>query len=140
MKTQAQVSVSDTDFGQVAHHLKFYGVQFENSRTAFFHSLGIDYMTLFSQGFAIAVTHCQLKFLKSLYLNDEVCIETDLVKIRSRLAIFSQRMICNNELVATAKVNMVYAHLITKQSGQWPEYIYQRLKSQVSNVEILMVD
>lgn len=106
-KHRFRVYLEDTDkFGLVYHanYVKF----FERGRIEWLRSRNNSLNKINKDGYSLVVAQLNLDYLKPLYLDDEFFVETQMIKHRMSVALFSQE-ICslNGNTIARAKLKLV---------------------------------
>jgi len=118
---------ADTDKAGIVYY-GTYARFYEMGRTEFVRSFGFAYKELEDMGIIMPVVSVNAKYIKSLYYDDEITIETTIPKIPEARAIF-QTNIYNSvgELVNTAEVTLVFLDMETKRLTRAPKELTEVL-------------
>lgn len=116
-----RVLYADTDKAGIVYY-GTYARFYEMGRTELVRSLGYAYKQLEDMGVIMPVVSVNAKYLKSLYYDDEITIETTVPKIPEARAIFITNIYNSaGELVNTAEVTLVFLDMKTKRLTRAPK-------------------
>ncbi len=107
--TQIPVRFSEVDSLKVVWHGHYYKY-FEDGREAFGHEHGIDYLTVFEQGFVIPIVKSSCEHKNPLEYGDEAIIETTYVDTRAAKIQFTYKIFraSDKKLAATGATTQVF--------------------------------
>jgi acyl-CoA thioester hydrolase len=102
-----QVYWEDTDAGGVVYHSQYLNFM-ERARTEFLRSLGVVQTTLRDDlGILFVVRDIQIRFKKPAKFDDELNVNTQLLKVGRSLLEFEQNIYRSDEHLIAAKVDVV---------------------------------
>jgi len=102
-----QVYWEDTDAGGVVYHSQYLNFM-ERARTEFLRSLGLVQTTLRDDlGILFVVRDIQIRFKKPAKFDDELNVNTQLLKVGRSLLEFEQNIYRSHEHLIAAKVDVV---------------------------------
>jgi acyl-CoA thioester hydrolase len=102
-----QVYWEDTDAGGVVYHSQYLNFM-ERARTEFLRSLGVAQTTLRDDlGILFVVRDIQIRFKKPAKFDDELNVNTQLLKVGRSLLEFEQNIYRGDEHLIAAKVDVV---------------------------------
>jgi len=102
-----QVYWEDTDAGGVVYHSQYLNFM-ERARTEFLRSLGLVQTTLRDDlGILFVVRDIQIRFKKPAKFDDELNVNTQLLKVGRSLLEFEQNIYRGDEHLIAAKVDVV---------------------------------
>jgi acyl-CoA thioester hydrolase len=102
-----QVYWEDTDAGGVVYHSQYLNFM-ERARTEFLRSLGVVQTTLRDDlGILFVVRDIQIRFKKPAKFDDELNVNTQLLKVGRSLLEFEQNIYRGDEHLIAAKVDVV---------------------------------
>jgi acyl-CoA thioester hydrolase len=123
-----RVYYEDTDFSGVVYHASYLRF-LERGRTEFLRALGIHQTALFADEtggpLAFAVRKMSIEFLKPAKMDDEVLIETAVVKIGGASIEMAQRILRADEPLVAAHVRI--AAVSEGRARRLPEAILAKL-------------
>ncbi len=123
-RSDYRVYYSDTDAGGVVYHAN-YLTFCEKARTDFIIKEGYKNSDVIREfGAIFVVRHMDLDYLKAVFLEDEINVETSILEVRNSSVVFQQNIYRGDDLVFTAKVSLV---CVNKESVR-PVRIPQVLK------------
>jgi acyl-CoA thioester hydrolase len=100
-----RVYYEDTDFSGIVYHASYLRF-FERGRTEYLRAHGISQADLFfgdgNQNFAFALRRIAVDYLKSARMDDELIIETEIVKLGGASIEMAQRVLRGAEILVTA--------------------------------------
>lgn len=121
-----RVYFEDTDAAGIvyyANYLKFA----ERARTDWLRDLGISHAEMIKRdGLTLVVRRCAIDYLRPAHLDDELTIETELVKLGGASVDLAQRVLRGSELLADLKVLVVCVGRDGK-AARIPEYLRSAL-------------
>ena len=125
--TYVKVRYAETDQMGVVHHGN-YAEYLEIARLDWLSTLGISYKTMENEGVMLPVYELHFKFIKSAFFEDELRIETSLVKtpgvkIEFNYKVYNQ----DNQLLTTANTVLIFMNTESRRPIKCPEYILQKL-------------
>lgn len=108
------VCYADTDAGQVVHHARYY-TMFERARTDLMLSLGLMTSDLQKMGFSgFVVADSQIRYKRSLHLEDKVLIKTYIDEISGSRVFFHHRIEDGDKLITDCKINLALINMEAK--------------------------
>jgi acyl-CoA thioester hydrolase len=125
--TKLKIRYSETDQMGVVHHGN-YAQFFEIGRLDWINKLGISYKKMESEGVLLPVLSLEVNFIKSAYYDDEIVVHTYLIekptaKIKFEYEIYNS----SNELITTAKTELVFVSKKNNKPIRCPNYFLERI-------------
>lgn len=121
-----RVYFEDTDAAGIvyyANYLKFA----ERARTDWMRALGIPHSQMIKRdGLTLVVRRCLVDYLKPAHLDDELVVETELVKLGGASIDLAQRVLRGGEVLADMKVLVVCVGKDGK-AARIPDYLREAL-------------
>lgn len=117
---QVRVYFEDTDFsGNVYHgaYIRF----FERGRTEWLRARGIHHAALAEQGQVFAVHEMQVKFEKPAKIDDQLDVETEIKSMSAARIVLGQRILRDDQVLASAEVTVVLLTLSGRPLRLSPE-------------------
>lgn len=116
-----RILYADTDKAGIVYY-GTYARFYEMGRTELVRSLGYAYKELEDMGVIMPVVSLNAKYIKSLYYDDEITIETSIPKLPEARAVFITRIYnSEGELVNSAEVTLVFLDMETKKLTRAPK-------------------
>ena len=116
-----RVYIEDTDAGGIvfyANYLKY----FERARTEFFRARGIELRQCFSKNINYVVHSLSIQYKKSAYLDDQLLVSAQPLKIAKTYLIFAQQVLNNSgDVLVEAEVKIACLNLDTAKPRPLPE-------------------
>jgi len=116
-----RVYIEDTDAGGIvfyANYLKY----FERARTEFFRARGIELRQCFSENINYVVHSLSIQYKKSAFLDDQLLISAQPVKIAKTYLIFAQQVINKNgDVLVEAEVKIACLKLDSAKPRPLPD-------------------
>ena len=127
-KTFVKVRYAETDQMGVVHHGN-YPQYLEIARLDWLNELDVSYKSMEEEGIMLPVYELNLKYIKPITFDENICIETRLrelpnVKIIFEYLVFNEQQ----ELVTSATSVLVFMDAKTRRPIRCPEYILEKLK------------
>lgn len=125
LKYHRKIYYGDTDAGGVVYHADYIRL-FEEARTEFMHSFGFKLRDLEKQNNLIfIVSNLSIKYLKPIYLEDEIIIFTKIKELRKVSVTFSQYIKLNNkdDVVCNFEVKLGCIDLTAMKPNPIPDFI-----------------
>jgi len=94
------------DAGGGVYHGNYFAL-FETAREAYLREAGFPYTALMATGHHLTVAECRVRYLSPLLYDDDIAIETDVVKLGRRSFTVRQRVRRGGELTTEAALAMV---------------------------------
>ena len=127
-KTKLRVRYGETDQMKYAYY-GIYAQYFEVGRVELLRSLGLSYKYLEEIGYKLPVVNFNIDYKKPAYYDDELTIETTVVKIPKVKIVFSYKTYnSSNELLNTAETTLVFVDLKTGKPCQAPMFLIDKFK------------
>ncbi len=124
-----RVRYAETDQMGVVHHGN-YPTFLEEARTAWLRDMGISYKKMEASGIGLPITLVSLKYKKSALYDDVLTIKTILSKIPNVRLEFDYEIYNEaEELLVTAKTELVFINMQTKRPMKAPEYFLEVLEN-----------
>jgi|SRR6516165_2311051 acyl-CoA thioester hydrolase len=124
-----RVYYEDTDFSGVVYHASYLRF-LERGRTEYLRKHGIHQGAIFAGGagevFGFAVANMSIDFVRPAQMDDELSIETVLLKLRGASIDMTQRVLREGEVLVRAKVRI--AVVADGRATRIPELVLARLK------------
>ncbi len=101
MKCETHITAryAETDQMGIIHH-SVYPVWFEAARTDLIKYAGITYTQFEQQGLMLPLAELTCKYYRPVRYEDEVIIESDLIRLHHAKLVFRYRVMLNGELMA----------------------------------------
>ena len=125
-KMSKRIYYHDTDCGGVVYYAN-YLKYFEEARTEYMRHKGLDIKELAQKGVLFVVRRVEIDYKSPARYGDELLVLTDAPLTRSVSLNFSQQIKRSEELLVSAKTQLVCVDLNFKPSVI-PEYLTQQLK------------
>ena len=133
--TKQRVKYSDTDQMGYMHHSN-YVRYYENSRWELFRSLGISYKAIEKDNYLLPVTNMTFRFIKPVFYDELLTIETTLNEIKGARIFFSYKMYnTTGNLINEAEMVVAFIQKGNRQPCHPPNYIMNAFHSIDSNQE-----
>jgi acyl-CoA thioester hydrolase len=124
-----RVRYAETDQMGVVHHGN-YPTFLEEARTAWLREMGISYKKMEASGIGLPITSVSIKYKKSALYDDVLTIKTTLNKIPSVRLEFDYEIYNEaQELLVTAKTELVFINMETKRPVKAPDYFLEVLEN-----------
>lgn len=124
-----RVRYAETDQMGVVHHGN-YPTFLEEARTAWLREMGISYKKMEASGIGLPITSVSVKYKKSALYDDVLTIKTILSKIPNVRLEFDYEIYNEaEELLVTAKTELVFINMQTKRPMKAPEYFLEVLEN-----------
>lgn len=122
-----KIRYAETDQMGVVHHAN-YALYLEQARIDWLEKKGLDYSKLEKDGIMLPVLKMDLEFKKPLYFGDTVrvhinCVEEPSVRIKFAYKLYNP----NDELVATANVDLAFVSSTSRRPRRCPEKLLKTL-------------
>ncbi len=125
--TFVKVRYAETDQMGVVHHGN-YAEYFEIARLDWLRTFGISYKSMEQEGIMLPVYELHCKFIKSAFFDDELRIETTLIKIPTIKIEFKYKVYNqDNQLLTKASTVLVFMNTETRRPIRCPDYILKKL-------------
>ena len=123
-----RVRYAETDQMGVVHHGN-YPTFLEEARTAWLREMGISYKKMEASGIGLPITSVSVKYKKSALYDDVLTIKTILSKIPNVRLEFDYEIYNEaEELLVTAKTELVFINMQTKRPMKAPDYFLEALE------------
>jgi acyl-CoA thioester hydrolase len=123
-----RVRYAETDQMGVVHHGN-YPTFLEEARTAWLRNMGISYKKMEESGIGLPITSVSVNYKKSALYDDVLTIKTTLSKIPNVRLEFDYEIYNQaQELLATAKTELVFINMISKRPTKAPDYFLEALE------------
>lgn len=124
-----RVRYAETDQMGVVHHGN-YPTFLEEARTAWLRNMGISYKKMEESGIGLPITSVSVNYKKSALYDDVLTIKTTLNKIPSVRLEFDYEIYNEaQELLVTAKTELVFINMETKRPVKAPDYFLEVLEN-----------
>lgn len=124
-----RVRYAETDQMGVVHHGN-YPTFLEEARTAWLREMGISYKKMEASGIGLPITSVSVKYKKSALYDDVLTIKTILSKIPNVRLEFDYEIYNEaEELLVTAKTELVFINMQTKRPMKAPDYFLEVLEN-----------
>jgi YbgC/YbaW family acyl-CoA thioester hydrolase len=107
-----------------------YVTYFEVARTEALAEAGLALQDLQADGYQIVVTDLRVRYRRAAGAGDELTVETVIDEIRGASSVWRQRILCSDEVVATAEVRGG----VTDTSGR-PARIPPEMRTRLETLE-----
>lgn len=123
-----RVYYEDTDAGGVVYYANYLRFA-ERARTELLRTQGISQIHLMQEaGILFVVSEATIQYKSSAKLDDMIRVETRIQDLSSARAIFDQRLLVGDRLVAKARVGVTAIHQSTGQVTRIPQSVKDKLK------------
>ena len=127
-KTKLRVRYGETDQMKYVYY-GIYAQYFEVGRVELLRSLGLSYKKLEEMGYQLPVVNFNIDYKKPAYYDDELTIETTVVKIHKVKIVFRYKTYnISNELLNTAETTLVFVDLKTGKPCVVPKLLTDKFK------------
>ena len=127
-KTKLRVRYGETDQMKYVYY-GIYAQYFEVGRVELLRSLGLSYKKLEEMGYQLPVVNFNIDYKKPAYYDDELIIETTVVKIHKVKIVFRYKTYnISNELLNTAETTLVFVDLKTGKPCVVPKLLTDKFK------------
>jgi acyl-CoA thioester hydrolase len=122
-ETTFRARFAETDLMGVVHHSS-YVVYFEVGRIEFTRQAGAPYSDLEAQGYSLAVSEVNLRYIAAAHFDQMITIRTWLEEARSRTVAFGYEVVDaeSRQLLATGGVKLIcidHAGQVRRIPGRW---------------------
>jgi acyl-CoA thioester hydrolase len=118
-----RVYFEDTDFSGLVYHANYLR-WFERARSDMLRVAGVDQRTAFEGGEGVyAVAELSIKYLRPARYDDAVTIVSSVERIRAASVLIHQRVMSQDETLATAEVIAAFLSLQGRPKRQPPAWI-----------------
>ncbi len=101
-----RVYYEDTDAGKIVYYVNYLKFA-ERGRTEMLRNAGFDHKILLKQyGFSFAVCKCLVDYHKPAILDDQITVETKIIKITGARIFMAQKIKRNDEILATIDITL----------------------------------
>lgn len=115
----------------------YYGNYFtylEVARVELIRNLGISYKTMEDNGVILPVVSSNIKYLKPIYYDENITIETKILEMPTRKITFHYKILNEQEECCTrAEVTLFFVDQKTNRPIHPPDYIHQAFASHFSD-------
>lgn len=126
-KLNIRVRYNETDSMKYVYHGN-YASYFHASRTELLRKVGLDDKTLEFNGIILPVIEMNIKYLKPAVYDDELVVNTSIVKISACKILFHHEIYNHeNELINKADTTIAYVNSSTRKPIAIPKEIKERL-------------
>lgn len=122
-----RVYVEDTDAGGIVYYVNYLKFM-ERTRTELLRSLGYDKAGANRESFQFVVHSAEIQYKKPAYLDDNLLITAEIIKIGAASVVFKQRVLRAEEVLCTANVKIGCVSGQTLKPMPIPKKMYQDLK------------
>lgn len=95
------ICYADTDAGGRVYHGNYFRIM-EYAKMDLFKQINLLPSNLEKSGMLFVIAKCDIKFIQSLFLEDEITIETSVLSIEEKRIVLLQEIFRNQELTTTA--------------------------------------
>lgn len=135
-KTNIAVQYSDTDQMGFVHHSN-YVKYYETARWELFRSIGIPYKSIEDSGFFLPVIEMKFKFIKPVFYDDLLTIETKMRTMKGARIWFTYKMHnSKSELVNEAETILAFITKDSQKPCRPPEKFLKILKNKITGHEM----
>jgi len=123
-----RVYIEDTDAGGIVYYVN-YLKYFERARTEFMRAIGFDKGAFFGDELMFVVTSVETQFHRSARLDDAVSVTAQVSDVGAATMSFVQRVLRDDELLASATVGVAAVHRATGRPRRLPLVLRDALLS-----------
>ena len=128
-KVNIRVRYGETDQMKYVYY-GIYAQYFEVGRVELLRNLGITYKHLEEQGFSLPVINYTIDYKKPAFYDDELTIETTLLKLLSVKVFFIYKTYnSSGDLLNTAETTLVFMDIKTGKPCSPPKILIDKLKN-----------
>ena len=114
-----RVYYEDTDAGGIVYHANYLKFA-ERARTEFLHKMGLSNQKLLQEDMAFVVSRIEIDYKRPAVLEDELTVETSVLKLGAATLILRQDVKRNDELMSSLKVSVAVVSLSEKRPVRMP--------------------
>ncbi len=131
-----RVYFRDTDAGGVVYHANYLAFA-EEARTQALLSLSEDFsnVAMMQKGEVFVVVHCEVDFIKSAKLDDQLVIYSNVLKLAPASAVFLQNIMKNDTLLAKLKVKVAAINMASGRPISFNPKLKELLKQYIKTEE-----
>jgi len=122
-----RIGYAETDQMGYMHHsnyIKYY----ERARWELFRSMGISYKSLEESGYMLPVVDLQCKYLIPAFYDDEIKIETTLIKMKGPRLYFTYTIYnLKKQAINTAETTVAFIHKESRKPCAPPDLFMQQI-------------
>jgi len=122
IKTTITARYSETDSMSYVHHSN-YLKYFEIGRLAWFKNLGFSYKKLEEENIILPVIRTNITFRRPAFFEDELLLETKLLKVPSYSIEFQYKIFKDSELINEGYTKLVFLNKKTNKPIRCPKKI-----------------
>lgn len=122
------VTASDTDAGGIVYYVNYLKI-IERAREALFAAHAASATALAEQGVALQVADCQLKYIASAKLDDELTVHSSLQALDANRAVLIQRVSCEEKPLVEALIALSCVSLPAGSVCALPQAVLAALAS-----------
>ncbi|MEO8414352.1 MAG: thioesterase family protein [Ginsengibacter sp.] len=131
--SKVKVTYSDTDQMGYVHHNN-YVKYYETARWEMFEQLGIPYKEVEEKGFMMPVVRMDLKFIKPAFYDEELTIETSLLRISGPKIFFRYKLFnASGAMVNKAEVSLAFILSATREPCLAPPFLVKKVNEATLN-------
>jgi len=125
-ETTFHVRYAETDQMGIVHH-SVYPIWFEEGRSSFARQLGWSYSRFEEDGFGLAVSQVNVRFMRPAYYDQAVTVRTWVSQVRSRLMRFDYEVLDSRTGQLLARGNTVHICVnhqrkTVRMPGEWFDF------------------
>tara|TARA_Y100001949_G_scaffold118386_1_gene100553 strand:- start:30 stop:431 length:402 start_codon:yes stop_codon:yes gene_type:complete len=121
----------DTDAQGVVYYANYLRY-FERARTEYLREIGYGQKKLMQEGVIFIVRKVNLEFMKPATLDDEIIIETELIKLGKVSFDFAQVVLCKGNLICESIIKCGSVETNDFKPKPLPKYLYNGMKTLLS--------
>jgi acyl-CoA thioester hydrolase len=126
--TKIKVRYCETDQMGIVHHSSYINY-FEHSRIQWIKKNGFSYAKLEMSGIILPVSKLNVSYLSPAFFDDELTVETELMKIPSSKLIFSYMVLRDNIEITKAQTILAFVDKVSKKPMKCPKELYNKFSS-----------
>ncbi len=125
-KTMITARYSETDSMSYVHHSN-YLKYFEIGRLGWLKDIGFSYKKLEDQNIILPVVRTNITFRKPAFFEDELILETTLLKVPSYSIEFKYNIYKNTELINEGYTKLIFLNKLTNKPIRCPKKIIEAI-------------
>lgn len=121
-----RVYIEDTDAGGIVYYVNYLKFM-ERCRTEFLRTLGYHKPAILDDGLLLVVHSAQIDYHRSARLDDQLCVNTNIIKLARTYVEFKQQIFRNQELLCTGVVRVACVDASVMKPRAMPTHMHQQL-------------
>jgi 4-hydroxybenzoyl-CoA thioesterase len=123
-----RVYIEDTDAGGIVYYVNYLKFM-ERCRTEFLRSLGYHKAAILDDGLLLVVHSAQIDYHRSARLDDELQVNTRIIKLARTYVEFKQQVLRNQELLCSGVIRVACVDASVTKPRAIPAAMHQQLSN-----------